>query len=153
MKDASEKDTKRVSKAIIQHDGKVLLLLPRGKKKWHLPGGHIKTSETFAQGVKREVLEETGLKVVSIKCIYKMYNFELFHCKCNASVVKLSEEHSSYKWVEVHKALDKMHITRETHRDLIESINKNVLKVDNKIQTKPKKKPQVDIENEEQQDK
>lgn len=153
MKDSSEQDTKRVSKAIIQHDGQVLLLLPKNKKKWHLPGGHIKTAETFAQGVKREVLEETGLKVVGIKSIYKVHNFELFHCKCNASVVKLSDEHISYKWVEVQKALNKMQLTRETHRDLIESINKNILKVNTKIQTKPKKKPQVEVENDEQQDK
>lgn len=153
MKDSPEKDTKRVSKAIIQHDGKVLLLLPKNKKKWHLPGGHIKTAETFVQGVKREVLEETELKVTSIKSIYKMHNFELFYCKCSTSVVRLSDEHVSYKWAEVEKALDKMHLTRETHRDLIESINKNILKMRSKIPAKIKKKPQTDVDNEDKQDK
>ena len=153
MKDSSEKDTNSVSKAIIQHDGKVLLLLPKNKKKWHLPGGHIKTVETFVQGMRREVLEETGLKVTSIKSIYKMHNFELFYCKCNASVVKLSDEHVSYKWAEVEKALNKMQLTRETHRDLIESINKNILRVHSKAPAKIKKKPQTDVDNEDKQDK
>ena len=153
MKNSSEKDTKRVSKAIIQHDGKVLLLLPKDKKKWHLPGGHIKTSETFAQGVRREVFEETGLKVVSIKSIYKMHNFELFHCKCNANTVKISDEHIDYKWISPQKAMKKMQLTRETQRDLIESINKNVLKKDEAVAVKPKKKPQTNVENDNEQDK
>lgn len=153
MNDSSEKDTKRVSKAIIQHDGKVLLLLPKNKKNWHLPGGHIKASETFAQGVRREVFEETGLKVVGIKSIYKIHNFELFHCKCNASVVKISDEHIEYKWVKPQIAMNKMQLTRETHRDIIESINKNVLKRDEVAPAKPKKKPHADVENENDQDK
>ena len=153
MKDSSEKDTKRVSKAIIQHDGKVLLLLPKDKKKWHLPGGHIKANETFAQGVKREVHEETGLKVVGIKSIYKMHNFELFHCKCNATVVKISDEHIDYKWVSPQIAMKKMQLTRETQRDLIESINKNVLKKNETPAAKPKKKPQTDVEKDNEEDK
>jgi hypothetical protein len=99
------------------------------------------------------VLEETGLKVTSIKSIYKMHNFELFHCKCNASVVKLSDEHVSYKWTEVERALDKMHLTRETHRDLIESINKNILKVTIKMPVKIKKKLQTDVDKEDKEDK
>jgi 8-oxo-dGTP pyrophosphatase MutT (NUDIX family) len=142
-----------VSKAIIQHDGKVLLLLPKNKKNWHLPGGHIKASETFAEGIRREVHEETGLKVVGIKSIYKMHNFELFHCKCNASVVRISDEHIEYKWVSPQQAMRKMQLTRETQRDLIESINKNVLKRDVVVTVKPKKKPVVDVEKENEQDK
>jgi len=153
MNDSPEKDTKRVSKAIIQHDGKVLLLLPKNKKNWHLPGGHIKASETFAQGIRREVHEETGLKVVGIKSIYKMHNFELFHCKCNASVVRISDEHIEYKWISPQQAMKKMQLTRETQRDLIESINKNVLKRDVVVTVKPKKKPVVDVEKENEQDK
>lgn len=153
MKDSSEKDTKRVSKAIIQHDGKVLLLLPKDKKKWHLPGGHIKAAETFAQGVKREVYEETGLKVVGIKSIYKMHNFELFHCKCNATVVRISDEHIDYKWVSPQTAMKKMQLTRETQRDLIESINKNVLKKNEAPAVKPKKKSQTDVEKDNEEDK
>jgi ADP-ribose pyrophosphatase YjhB (NUDIX family) len=153
MNDSPEKDTKRVSKAIIQHDGKVLLLLPKNKKNWHLPGGHIKASETFAQGIRREVHEETGLKVVGIKSIYKMHNFELFHCKCNASVVRISDEHIEYKWISPQQAMKKMQLTRETQRDLIESINKNVLKRDVVVAVKPKKKPVVDVEKENEQDK
>jgi len=153
MNDSSEKDTNRVSKAIIQHDGKVLLLLPKNKKNWHLPGGHIKASETFAEGIRREVHEETGLKVVGIKSIYKMHNFELFHCKCNASVVRISDEHIEYKWISPQQAMRKMQLTRETQRDLIESINKNVLKRDVVVTIKPKKKPAVDVEKENEQDK
>lgn len=36
---------------------------------WALPGGFVKMSETLKEAIKREVLEETGLKVVPEKTI------------------------------------------------------------------------------------
>ena len=48
-------------------DGGRILLVERGKEPlkghWSLPGGVLETGETLAQGLIREVREETGLEV------------------------------------------------------------------------------------------
>lgn len=54
-----------VAGAVVR-EGKVLLI-ERGREpmkgSWTLPGGALETGETMLQGVAREVLEETGLRV------------------------------------------------------------------------------------------
>ena|SRR6185369_10896059 len=58
--------------AVIARDGKILLI-KRGvepfKGFWALPGGYVEWDETVEDAVKREVLEETGLTVKSLKLI------------------------------------------------------------------------------------
>lgn len=145
----NESDTRRVSKAIIVYDGKVLLLHPKDKQKWHLPGGHLKGDETFLDGVKREVFEETGLKCTSIRSISKSHDFELFFCKTSCNNVKLSKEHTEYKWVDIHRAIDKMLITKETKRDLLIAKSKLLDKSFAVIEKKKKKKQEDDVDLEE----
>lgn len=52
-----------VCSGYLVENGKVLLVHHRGFNKWVPPGGHIEAGDTFAETVKREVLEETGLDV------------------------------------------------------------------------------------------
>ena len=51
--------------AIIERDGKFLLVeeMIRGQCLINQPAGHLEESESFAQGMVREVLEETGYQV------------------------------------------------------------------------------------------
>ena len=52
--------------AVIVQDGKVLLVKRRYEPlagRWSLPGGTLELGETLAEGVAREMREETGLEV------------------------------------------------------------------------------------------
>ena len=55
---------------ILVRDNKILLMRRRnahGEGTWGFPGGHLEFNEEFADCVKREVEEETGLTVKNIK--------------------------------------------------------------------------------------
>jgi ADP-ribose pyrophosphatase YjhB (NUDIX family) len=52
--------------AVIVHGGRVLVARranPPAQGEWSIPGGGLELGERLAQGVAREVLEETGLQV------------------------------------------------------------------------------------------
>jgi ADP-ribose pyrophosphatase YjhB (NUDIX family) len=57
-------------------DGDRILLVERGREPlkgfWSLPGGALETGETLHEGIRREVLEETGLQVIPVEM------FEIF---------------------------------------------------------------------------
>ena len=59
--------------AVVIYDGHVLLVKRRahpGKGLWALPGGFLNQDETIIDGIKRELVEETGLRVVAdVKCV------------------------------------------------------------------------------------
>jgi hypothetical protein len=48
--------------AVIDDTGRILLIRRSDTKKWGLPGGALEVGETPAEGVAREVLEETGVR-------------------------------------------------------------------------------------------
>jgi 8-oxo-dGTP diphosphatase len=48
---------------VIEHDGHVLFLRQPHRHGWSLPGGLLKRGERPAEGVAREIQEETGLRV------------------------------------------------------------------------------------------
>jgi ADP-ribose pyrophosphatase YjhB (NUDIX family) len=59
-------DPKVVACGLVGVDGKVLLvrrLLQPGIGLWALPAGHVNRGEVVEDAVKREILEETGLRV------------------------------------------------------------------------------------------
>lgn len=55
-------------KGLFVKDGKILLLKESKKLsgQWELPGGGLNFGEDIHQGLKREIEEETGMKVKSI---------------------------------------------------------------------------------------
>ncbi len=55
--------------AIILKEGKVLMHKRKGKHApgvWSFPGGHLEFKESFEEGIRREIKEETGLNVGKI---------------------------------------------------------------------------------------
>ena len=105
-------------KGIIVRDDKVLLLRESATHitnsqagKYQFPGGRIEPGEPFADGLAREVREETGLKIEIGKPFYvgewtpvvkgqQLHIVGIFFlCKDNGGDVVISEEHDDYQWL------------------------------------------------------
>lgn len=98
--------------AVIQQQGKFLLIdrvhFPHG---FAGPAGHIDEGETPEQAVKREVKEETGLQVTSMKLLYEgerdesvcahggeTHYWYLYECDATGKVKLDTEEAKSINW-------------------------------------------------------
>tara|TARA_Y100000114_G_C11761384_1_gene329938 strand:+ start:1218 stop:1601 length:384 start_codon:yes stop_codon:yes gene_type:complete len=96
-------DTKTVAKVILLDGDKVLLLKRSGYVKkfandWDLPGGHLKQNENLIKGLKREVFEETGIKIKDPVFFKNIENIHFFIANYNFQEIKLSDEHTEYKF-------------------------------------------------------
>jgi phosphoglycolate phosphatase-like HAD superfamily hydrolase/ADP-ribose pyrophosphatase YjhB (NUDIX family) len=104
---------------------------------WGIPGGKIKWGETSEAALRREILEETGLKISGIKfvlvqdCIhskefYRDAHFVLLNytCRCTGKPdVKLNDEAREFRWVAPAAAL-KIKLNQPT-KILIKAVLKN----------------------------
>lgn len=102
--------------AVVVNDGRVLLVC-RGseplKGHWTLPGGVLEVGESLAEGVTREVLEETGLQVEPIELIelldriHREENRVRYHyviadylCRVTGGKLQASSDADAVRWVE-----------------------------------------------------
>ena len=99
-------DVDTVAKAVIIDNKDRVLMLKRSdylKKfsgEWDLPGGHLKEDENLISGLEREVFEESGLEIEDPVFLSKMENLNFFYCNYNSLEIKLSHEHTDYKFFE-----------------------------------------------------
>ncbi|MBB5868954.1 ADP-ribose pyrophosphatase YjhB (NUDIX family) [Allocatelliglobosispora scoriae] len=62
-----------VTGVVVDGDGRVLVVQRRDNGRWELPGGILELDESIEDGMRREVLEETGVEVepVRLSGVYK----------------------------------------------------------------------------------
>ena len=82
-----------------------ILLLKNVNGVWSIPGGHLHHDEDIQEALRREILEETGIKVVTLE--FFRYStkqnscFLLFFATTTEQEIKLSTEHLDYKWTDL----------------------------------------------------
>lgn len=102
-------------KAFLQNkEGECLILkiskekYPERKAKWDIPGGRIEPGKSLMENLRREIKEETGLlligkpQLLAAQDILGVPGRHVVRLTYRGKVkgeVKLSEEHTSYKWV------------------------------------------------------
>jgi len=106
------------AKGFVVNDGKLLLIKRRGNdvhcaEKWEIPGGRLDKGEDPYAGVKREVMEETGLDITVVMPMSVNYFIRedgqtitgiVFACRTDNLDVTLSEEHTEHKWLPLEEA-------------------------------------------------
>ncbi len=126
-----------VGALIFNGTGEVLMIRThKWSDKWGIPGGKIKWGETSAAALRREIKEETGLKISGIKfvlvqdCIrskefYRDAHFILLNytCRCQGRPrVKLNDEGREFRWLKLADA-KKLKLNKPT-KILIEAVMK-----------------------------
>jgi len=107
------------AKAIVVHEGTVLLLreaaYDEGTKegKWDVPGGRINPEEPILEGLRREVMEESGLTIKPGRVLGVFETFPIikgeachivrvyYEATPQTLEVVLSQDHAEFAWVTV----------------------------------------------------
>ncbi len=98
--------------AFVERDGRYLVL-KRGQEpyrgRWELPGGFVEAGESPVEAVRREIFEETDLRVEApsvIGAYTSRYGDDgkwtvdvAFHCQASPGALSLSAESSGAEWV------------------------------------------------------
>jgi 8-oxo-dGTP diphosphatase len=105
-----------LQKAIIYHPSEpVFLLLKRSSKdskrpnEWDLPGGNVIFGEIHLDAIRREIHEETALKVRDLQIVqvatgfdreHSLYHFFIgYRCVAQSTQLNLGIEHEQFEWV------------------------------------------------------
>lgn len=123
---------------IFDHAGRVLMVRThKWSNLWGIPGGKIKWGEASEDALRREIDEETGLKITEIEfvlvqdCIhskefYRDAHFVLLNytCRCDGKPdVRLNDEAREFRWVTIGEALA-MPVNQPTRRLLLAAESK-----------------------------
>ena len=106
------------TKAFIVHKGKVLILRESNAyvdgsnaHRFDVPGGRMEIGQRFDESLRREILEETGLRVTLGKPFFvnewrpvvRGEEWQIvgifFICTAETEDVQLSEDHDAYEWI------------------------------------------------------
>ncbi|MFC9296908.1 NUDIX hydrolase [Streptomyces sp. NPDC057010] len=103
-----------VAGAVVRDDGRLLAIRRADNGTWELPGGVLELAETPEDGVRREVLEETGIhvKVDQLTGVYKNITAGVvalvFRCKASGGMERLSRETTAIQWLTPEEVVERM---------------------------------------------
>lgn len=131
----NEKKQSKAAVGFIINDKKQILIVKRNPQKswmggkWACVGGSIEDNETPLQAFKREVMEETNLKIKKVSYCFKKNenNNECYYFKATASnndEIKLNNEHTDYKWVSTKDFENLTDTTPDLYKDLVNCFTK-----------------------------
>ena len=110
----SPKHSVSVAGVVINDVGHVLVVQRRDNGHWEPPGGVLELDETVEDGVRREVLEETGL-VVDVGPLTGIYKNMargvvalVFRCEGTSGSIQPTDEASAVEWMESARATSLM---------------------------------------------
>lgn len=104
-----------VTGVVFRDDGKVLAIQRQDDNRWVPPGGVLELDETPTDGVAREVLEETGIKVQAeqLTGVYKNMRLGVVTLAFRCSVIgghqeQATDEAKKVRWLTVEEATHDM---------------------------------------------
>jgi 8-oxo-dGTP diphosphatase len=115
-------DFKIAVKAFVIENNKLLVIKRRPNDvhkpgQWDIPGGRLELGENPMEGLVRESMEEIGVPITPIMPI-DVHHFVredkqkitmiIFLCSMPNNEIKLSEEHTEYKWVDLRTEVEQL---------------------------------------------
>jgi 8-oxo-dGTP diphosphatase len=103
--DETPRHSVSVAAAVIRDDGQVLVIQRRDNAKWEPPGGVLELEESIEEGLRREVLEETGIEVVPERLtgVYKNLTRGIvalvFRCRPGEGTPSTTREAAAVRWL------------------------------------------------------
>lgn len=94
-----------VAAVVVDDAGRALLIRRRDNGHWEPPGGVLEAGEDITAGLRREVVEETGLDIepVALTGVYKNMTRAIvalvFRCHMTGGAVTTSGETTQARWV------------------------------------------------------
>ncbi|MFE4514259.1 NUDIX hydrolase [Kitasatospora sp. NPDC056783] len=94
-----------VAGVVVREDGRVLAIRRADNGTWEPPGGVLELDEAIEDGVRREVYEETGIKVgvERLTGVYKNLSRGIvalvFRCRPESGAERLSDEAIEVDWL------------------------------------------------------
>jgi len=124
---------KSVGAIILNAENKVLIMFSSANKYWEFPKGKVEKGEGELDTLKREMMEETGIKRFRLHPSFREYLYYTFRVnnlliqkvvvyylfKTGASV-QVSDEHLEYKWVEIPEAAQ--YLKHANQKDLLKRV-------------------------------
>lgn len=111
---ATPKHSVSVAGIVVRDDGRVLVIKRDDNGHWEAPGGVLELDESFEAGVRREVLEETGLEVTveRLTGVYKNLTHGIvalvYRCRPVDGEPHATDEAREIRWMTIEEVMSAM---------------------------------------------